>query len=383
MSKKYPGGIIRGTPVTPTATSASGIWTLDQAQTYTKEGIWPRSPDAPTIGTATAGTANCASITFTAPTCTGSASITGYTLTSTPGCKTGTGASSPITVSGLTAGTSYTFKAKATNGAGTGPCSAASNSVTATIKTCDTYTTAGTYTWVAPTGVTSVAAVAVGAGFRGGGALAYRNGMAVTAGSSYTVIVPTAPYTACGPRCAQFTANAGVKVAAQSACRSSGSPGVAGSSCGTAKYSGGCGGYAGGGAGGYAGNGGSGQGSSAQGAGVAGSGGAGGGGGVYYCCGTNTRTVGAGGGVGLYGQGSNGAAGGTGNLSNGGGGGSGGTAGNSIVANGGSPSVGGDYGGGRGQSGTGSTPGKAAVRIVYCRCGARGTPSFPSTNVGP
>ena len=27
MSKKYPGGIIRGTPVTPTATSAPGIWT--------------------------------------------------------------------------------------------------------------------------------------------------------------------------------------------------------------------------------------------------------------------------------------------------------------------------------------------------------------------
>jgi hypothetical protein len=44
----------------------------------------------------------------------------------------GTGASSPITVSGLTGGTAYTFKVFATNAYGPSPLSAASNSVTPT-----------------------------------------------------------------------------------------------------------------------------------------------------------------------------------------------------------------------------------------------------------
>ena len=93
-------------------------------------GSWPALAGAPTIGTATAGVLS-ASVAFTAPTYTGSG-ITGYTVTSTPGSITGTGSSSPITVSGLTAGTAYTFTVTATTAAGQGPSSAASNSVTPT-----------------------------------------------------------------------------------------------------------------------------------------------------------------------------------------------------------------------------------------------------------
>ena len=86
-------------------------------------------PDAPTIGTATAAGLS-ASVTFTAATTGGTA--TTYTVTSTPGSFTGTGASSPITVSGLADGTSYTFKVKGTNATGVvGPESSASNSITA------------------------------------------------------------------------------------------------------------------------------------------------------------------------------------------------------------------------------------------------------------
>ena len=129
MSEKYPGGIITKNPTAPTTSSASGIWTAEQAQQYTAAGTWPRSPGAPTIGTATAGNAS-ASVTFTAPSDTGSNAITSYTVTSTPSSITGTGASSPVTVSGLANGTSYTFVAQAVNGAGTGPASAASNSAT-------------------------------------------------------------------------------------------------------------------------------------------------------------------------------------------------------------------------------------------------------------
>jgi hypothetical protein len=86
-------------------------------------------PDAPTIGTAGASNAS-ASVVFTAPTNVGGGAITGYTATSSPGGFTGTGTSSPITVSGLSNGTSYTFTVVATNAYGTGPSSAASNSVT-------------------------------------------------------------------------------------------------------------------------------------------------------------------------------------------------------------------------------------------------------------
>lgn len=87
----------------------------------------PDVPDAPTIGTATAGVGS-ASVTFTAAATGGTA--TSYIATSTPGTITGTSATSPITVSGLTNGTAYTFKVKGTNATATGPESSASSSVT-------------------------------------------------------------------------------------------------------------------------------------------------------------------------------------------------------------------------------------------------------------
>ena len=93
-------------------------------------GLWPQPPGAPTIGTATAGDSS-ATVAFTAPTNLGVPPvITSYTAVSSPGGFTGTGASSPITVSGLTNGTAYTFTVTATNSTGTGPASAASNSAT-------------------------------------------------------------------------------------------------------------------------------------------------------------------------------------------------------------------------------------------------------------
>lgn len=85
-------------------------------------------PGAPTIGTATAGNGQ-ATVLFTAPVANGGG-ITSYTVTATPGGITATAANSPIVVTGLTNGTEYTFTVKATNSAGTGPASAASNSVT-------------------------------------------------------------------------------------------------------------------------------------------------------------------------------------------------------------------------------------------------------------
>jgi len=91
-------------------------------------------PNAPTIGTATAGSGS-ASVTFTAPADVGGGAISGYSVvaikTSDGSITITTGASSPISVTGL-ALTAYTFKVFATNVYGPSPLSAASNSATPT-----------------------------------------------------------------------------------------------------------------------------------------------------------------------------------------------------------------------------------------------------------
>ena len=90
-----------------------------------------KRPDAPTIGTASAGIAQ-ATVSFTAPSSNGGSAITSYTATSSPGDFTGTisqSGSGSIIVSGLTSGTAYTFTVTATNAIGTSLASAVSNSV--------------------------------------------------------------------------------------------------------------------------------------------------------------------------------------------------------------------------------------------------------------
>jgi hypothetical protein len=363
-------------------------------------------PNAPTIGTATiSGTTAC--ISFTSPACNGANAITSYTATSCPGSITGTGASSPISVSGLTGGTSYTFKVKATNGIGTGPCSSTSNSVTAQVIGSASYTTPGTYSWVAPTGVTSVSVVAVGAGTKtnscggGGGGLGWKNNISVTPGNSYTVVAGGQPAVAnaVGCSCSYFinkTTVAGLGPTKGLPCVPNFTL-IGGSYVGDGGGSGG-GGYrcyqcnrcqcnprtayatsGGGGAGGYTGNGGqAGIYAGSYGAdGFSGSGG-GGGGGAF--------NGGGGGGVGIYGQGSNGAGGQRsrycGNIG-GGGGGSGGSPGgckNSCYNRSGSA---GNYGGGVGGRGATCcspipTPSTGAVRIIWPGSSRR----YPSTSVG-
>jgi uncharacterized protein (TIGR02145 family) len=85
-------------------------------------------PGAPTIGTATAGNSQ-ATVTFTAPASDGGTPITNYTVTSssTGATPTATGTSSPIIVTGLTNGASYTFTVTATNALGTSVASLASS----------------------------------------------------------------------------------------------------------------------------------------------------------------------------------------------------------------------------------------------------------------
>ena len=363
-------------------------------------GSYGAAPGAPTIGTATAGSSLCASVTFTAPVCTGSPpGITGYRVISTPGCLTTTGASSPLVVTGLTAATSYTFKAQATNAVGYGPLSAASNSITASSSGSQSYTTSGTYTWVAPSGVTAVSVVAVGAGGStngfsnagggAGGGVGYKNNYSVTPGNSYTVVVGAAAVQAAGGSsyfvslCVAQGGGGG-----RGTCIVAGIGGVyigdgggIGGNGGTGSSACGGAGGGGGGAGGYAGNGG--KGANARcgtgTTGVSGAGGAaGGGGGATTCSPSGLRVGGGGGGVGLLGQGSNGAGGAGASGSNcysaqGGSGGSGGANGFSQACGLG---AGGAYGGGGGYRST--SPGVGAVRIIW----PGNTRSFPSTCAG-
>ena len=87
------------------------------------------NPNAPTIGTATAGDAT-ASVTFTPPTNVGGSAISSYSALSTPGGVVASATSSPISVTGLSNGTAYTFAVWATNTYGPSAYSAASGSVT-------------------------------------------------------------------------------------------------------------------------------------------------------------------------------------------------------------------------------------------------------------
>jgi hypothetical protein len=86
-------------------------------------------PSAPTIGTATAGNGQ-ATITFTAPSSDGGSPILDYLVTSSPGGVTATGSGSPITITGLSNGTAYTFTVQARNVNGYSISSQSSNQVT-------------------------------------------------------------------------------------------------------------------------------------------------------------------------------------------------------------------------------------------------------------
>ena len=370
----------------------SGIWTVTQQMQARGASTWPATPGAPTIGTATAGNAQ-ASVTFTAPSCTGypAGGITGYQAISTPGCFTNTGASSPIVVTGLSNGTAYTFRVRAQNSIGYGDYSAASNSATPTAPVTgqQAYTSAGSYTWVAPTGVTKVSVVAVGGGGGGsgsypgsGGGLGYKNNYTVTPGGSYTVVVGSGgAYNGCGGSNSYFVSTCVVK--------GGGGPsnypgtvsggtytGDGGGNGGASRCSGGSGG---GGAAGYSGTGGRGAAGSVNNPGCSGAGGGGGGGAQYSS--SPPKGGAGGGGVGLLGQGSNG----SGNSGAGGSGGSGGAQGSSgsgyviccvptlFAGNGGA------YGGGAGgYNGTGGVGAGGAVRIIW----PGNTRSFPSTCTG-
>jgi hypothetical protein len=101
-------------------------------------------PGAPTQVVATSAIGQ-ASVSFAPPSDDGGSAISSYTVMASPSGITASGVASPITVSGLAYGVSYTYSVVATNAIGTGPTSLSSASVS-TLSVPD-----------APTGVTASA----------------------------------------------------------------------------------------------------------------------------------------------------------------------------------------------------------------------------------
>lgn len=147
------------------ATNYSGTWTVfdDGVSTSTSVQLADRTPDVPlsvrvravnSYGTGPASGAvtvtprtapvepgaprnvsgipgdSIVTVTWAAPESNGGASITQYTVTTSPGTATCQTATTTCVVTGLANGTAYTFTVTATNSAGTGPSSAASDPVT-------------------------------------------------------------------------------------------------------------------------------------------------------------------------------------------------------------------------------------------------------------
>ena len=99
-------------------------------------------PGAPTAVSAMAGNAS-ATVTWSAPADTGSFPISTYEVRSTPAGESCLATTLTCTITGLANGTVYSFEARALNGAGWGPWSAPSNTVTPIAPVPPTITIAG------------------------------------------------------------------------------------------------------------------------------------------------------------------------------------------------------------------------------------------------
>jgi hypothetical protein len=281
-------------------------------------------------------------------------------------------ASTTYTNTGLSSSTSYSYTVVYIENGIEGPASNTATTTTLAASGQMAYTTAGTFTFTVPAGVTSVSVLCVGGGSMGGnseynnilgtgGSLAYKNSITVSGGQSCTVVVGSGGTAVSGPTINRGE-NSFFELSGTTEVRARGGTSLA-SNIGTVSYDGGiASNYSAGGGGGAAGysaaggTGGYGTGNGTNGTAATGGGGGGAGGGyteAQYPEDPFTGYIyeyggGGGGGVGILGAGSNGSGGAAGGYA--GGGGSGGSAGSTSGTNfpGGN---GGAYGGGGGQAG--------------------------------
>ena len=145
-----PGGISvnnTASPITITGLTNGTSYTFTVVAKNAAGSSLPSAPSAPIIPVTVPGTPiigkatlvtdqNKAEVSFTPPTSNGGSAITSYVVTSNTGNLIATGSSSPVIVSELVNGTTYTFSVKAKNTAGTSiDASAKSNSVKIDVPT--------------------------------------------------------------------------------------------------------------------------------------------------------------------------------------------------------------------------------------------------------
>ena len=138
MANRWKGNLVANAATSSSTDytgKANGAWGLNNQLQQKQSGLWPRGIGAPQVPTNVSAGATETSIIVNFTTgYTGGGDVT-YTATSTPSGITATNSISPITVTGVTPGTSYTFTVRGSNTLGyTSAESAPSNPVTLVIE---------------------------------------------------------------------------------------------------------------------------------------------------------------------------------------------------------------------------------------------------------
>ena len=121
-------GLVNGVSYTFTVTATNDAAT--SANSAASAAVTPTGASGPPTGVSAVAGDQQATVSCTAPATNGGAAITSYTATASPGGAHASATTCPITVTGLTDGTAYTFTVTATSSLGTSLPSAASNKVT-------------------------------------------------------------------------------------------------------------------------------------------------------------------------------------------------------------------------------------------------------------